>query len=188
MLDKEYEFVGQNEQEKVVDVIKYHPWFFVRPLLKILGLLLILLILFKFFGASAVTSYSLFIIIPWITYIILVNWFRWANTVYLITNHRIICVDQSGLFRRIVSEAILTNILFMSHKIEGFLPTFLNIGSVHLRTSGVTEEEIVLKNIKDPYEVQQEIAKAQKKYTGKEAETEEHKKFWRAQKKEKVIR
>lgn len=190
MIDKEFEFTGQNEKEEVMEVIKYHGIFIIKPLLLILTLIIILVALFYFFGASTITSYSLIIIGLAILYIIALNWFRWANTTYLLTNQRIICVYQESWFKRTVSESTLANILFISHKINGFLSTLLNIGSIHIRTSGVVEEEIVLQNISDPYQIQQEIVEAQKKFAGKTAEIEkspEDKRFWKA-KKERIIR
>lgn len=191
MIDKEFAFIGQNEKEEVLEVIKYHGIFLLKPFLIILGLILILVVLFYFLGASTITSYGLIIIGLAILYIIALNWFRWANTTYLLTNQRIICVYQESWFKRTVSEATLTNILFISHKINGFLSTLLNIGSIHIRTSGVVEEEIVLENIADPYQVQQEIVEAQKKFAGVTAEIQkspEDKRFWKAAKKEKIIR
>lgn len=190
MIDKEFEFTGQNEKEEVLEVIKYHGIFLIKPLLLILGLILILITLFYFFGASTISSYALMIVSLAIFYIVAINWFKWANTTYLLTNQRIICVNQESWFKRTVSEATLANILFISHKINGFLATIFNIGSIHIRTSGVVEEEIVLKNIADPYQIQQEIVEAQKKFTGKVAEIKkspEDKQFWKA-KKEKIIR
>lgn len=189
MIDKEYEFAGQDDKEVVLEVVRQHWKFLIMPIIKIIGLLLILAVLFYFFGASIVTSYAIYIVIIWILYIIAVNWFKWANTIYLLTNHRIVCVYQLGFFKRVVSEAVLENILFLSHKIEGLSNTMLNVGSIHIRASGVTEEEIVLYNIYDPYLVQQEIVQAQKKYTDRVAEIDKKdKNFWKAEKKDKIIR
>ncbi|MCL5795085.1 MAG: hypothetical protein M1338_01890, partial [Patescibacteria group bacterium] len=167
MIDKEYQFAGQNAEEKVLEVIRAHWKFFIKPIFKILVLLIILGILFRFFGASSVTSYATYVVLIWVIYIIAINWFRWANTIYLLTNHRIVCVQQVSFFKRVVAEAILENILFMSHKIEGVANTMLNVGSIHIRTSGVSEEEIVMRDIANPYEIQQEITEAQKKYTNR---------------------
>lgn len=188
MIDKDYEFAGQNDNEKVLLVVKQHGLFAFWATIKTLGLILVYVVILKFFGASTITSYATYIILIWILYIIIFNWFRWANTVYLLTDHRIICVYQYSFFRRIISESTLENILFISNRVEGLVQTFFDVGSIHIRTSGVSEEEMVLSCIKSPYEVEQEIVKAQKKLTGKTAEIAEDKKFWQAKKKEKVIR
>lgn len=195
MLDQQYEFLGQNQEEEVVLVVKPHWLFFSIPLVKILAVGAILLTTLHFFGASTLTSYAFFIALGLILYISSINGFRWVNTVYLLTSHRIICVYQTGLFNRMVAESTLENILFISHKISGALSTLLNVGSIHIRASGVTEEEIILEGIFDPYNVQQQITSAQKKYAdrGEESKsanssTESFKSFWQAGKKKQIIR
>lgn len=192
-IDQEYEFLGQSKEEKVTLVVKPHWLFFVVPVLKILAIMAVFLVLLGFFGASQITSYSFFFVLAIIVYIISINGFKWANTVYLLTDHRIICVYQMGLFNRVVSESTLGNILFISHKIKGPLATLLNVGSIHIRASGVTEEEIILEGISDPYTVQQQIASCQKKCAEFQEKTSQrvpkaNESFWKAGKKTKIIR
>lgn len=179
---EETQFAGQDKDEDIILVLKQHSWYYFIPLIKILGLCFILAIVFYFFQASWPTSYSLFVVIVWVIYIAAKAWFCWANTIYLLTNRRIIIVIQKGWFHRAISEATLGNILFISHKVEGPVQTLLNFGSIHIRTSGVIEEEIVLANIYDPYDVQQKIVEAQKKISGREATKKsetESKDFWK---------
>lgn len=194
---EDIEFNGQKEGEKVILAVKQSAIIFVPAFLKILTLWLLVLLIYKFsFDVTwsfynHLVTYSFFIALIWSLYIFLIVFYTWSNTVYLLTNQRIISVDQKSWFSRVISEARLENILFISHKVEGPLQTMLNFGSIHIRASGVVEEEIVFRNINNPYDVQQEIVSSQKEITGKEADIkdeDESKGFWKTDKKKVLIR
>lgn len=165
-----FKFSEQNRNEEIKLVIRHHPWYFFKPFCWSLIPLIIILITFYKAGASIYSSYALGIGLFIIVYIWLGSWVCWSKTIYLLTNQRIISVTQESWFTREVAESNLELILFISHKISGPLRTLLNMGSIHIRTSGVVEEEIVLKDISNPYEVQRKIVETQKEYTGKKAD------------------
>lgn len=171
----EYEFAGQKENEKVILVVRQHPWVFFYTGLIILLIVVIYLILFLFTKSSWLVSWGTLIIIVAIIYLIIRAWFVWWNKVYILTNDRIIAVDQSGWFARTVSEANLENILFINHEVKGPIKTVFNFGDVHIRASGVIEDELVLFNVYNPYDIQQEVVKAQKKITGRRGSVQEKK-------------
>lgn len=192
------EFAGQNTGEEVIVATKQNAWFFVPSIFKIIDLWLIVALIYHFLGGGAgeetakgflqsiimisgPTSWVILVALPWSIYIIASAWFTWANTIYLLTNQRVIEVEQRGWFSRVVSEVTLRNILFISHKIEGPVKTLLNFGSIHIRASGVVEEEIVLANVSEPYDLQQKIVTEQKNLTGKEPTVEieeQNASFW----------
>jgi len=194
------EFHGQKEGEEVLLVLKQNAIVFFAMILKVVTLWLIFILLYKlsFYipwdWYSYVLSAWLWVAIVGSLYMFATRWYTWANTVYLLTNDRVLSVEQKGWFNRVISEATLGNILFISHKVEGPMQTMFNFGSIHIRASGVVEEEIVLRNVTDPYEAQQEIVGAQKKITGKQAtvkeEDEDSKGFWKDknQKEKPIIR
>jgi len=157
----EVEFEGQNLDEKIIKVIKRHPWYFFSSIVKIAAMWLVFFVFFKFFWASWPTSYLFFVVLIISLYIIASKWFCWSNTLYLISNQRLILVEQNNWFSRELSETALANILYISHKINGPARTMLNFGSVNIRASGVDEEEIVLCDVANPYIVQQLIVKTQ---------------------------
>lgn len=194
---EETEFNGQKKDEKVILAIKQSAIIFLPAFFKILTLWLIVLLIYKFsFDITwsfynYLLTYGFFIALIWSLYIFIICFYTWTNTIYLVTNQRIISVEQKSWFSRVISEAILENILFISHKVEGPLQTMLNFGSIHIRTSGVIEEEIVFRNINNPYDVQQEIVSSQKEITGKEPDIKEEgedKDFWKVDKKKVLIK
>ncbi|MCL5795262.1 MAG: PH domain-containing protein [Patescibacteria group bacterium] len=194
---EELEFNGQKEDEKVILAIKQSIITFLPALTKILTLWLVVLLIYKFsfyvtWGYyNYLVTYGFFIALAWSLYILFIVWYIWANTIYLVTSLRIMSVEQKGWFSRIISEATLENILFISHKVEGPLQTMLNFGSIHIRASGVVEEEIVFRNINNPYDVQQKIVTSKKEITGKTIDIkdeDEDKDFWKPEKKKVLIR
>lgn len=165
-------FRDQKDDEEIIFSIKKHPWYFFWFIIYTLIALVIIFLSFKYFGASVYTSIVIFGSIVVLGYMFVVKYFRWSRTQYILTNHRVISFDQEGFFKKVMKEARLENILFISNKVEGPINSLLELGHVHIRASGVTEDEIVFENVANPYEVQKEIAEAQKKYVGTTAQQE----------------
>lgn len=162
----------QKEGEEVKLVVRRHPWFFFKPLGKTLFFVVVILGFFYFFGASIYTSVAFIIGLIAIILILSNAWIRWSKTVYLVSNQRIITVNQENWFEKEVSEGTLYNILFISHKIRGLWRTILRMGTIHIRVSGVVEEEIVFEDVANPYEIQKKIVEIQREYTDTEAMTQ----------------
>lgn len=167
----DFRFQGQHEEEKIAFILKRHWWYLLFPSFKsaIIRLVLIITLLFTITGwfninmsNSRLFFFIIIIDLATLIYLILSDWYKWGNTIYVLTNERIICVQQLSWFSRSVSESTLENIMFISHKIQGMIGTIFNFGSVNIRTSGVTEEETVFQQVSDPYQVQQQITKMQK--------------------------
>lgn len=152
-----FTFRGQRSGEQTLLVLRRHPWFFFQPGLKVIVVVLIIVLAIKFLGFSTPTSIIFFISLPFVAYEIGQAWFRWINTVYVLTNERIITVLQRHFFARQVTEAPLDNVMTVTHEIAGPIRSILNFGDVAIRSSGASENEIVLKDVFDPFEVQQKI-------------------------------
>lgn len=169
----DYQFSGQKENEEVIIVLRQHFWVFAIPILEIVLALLIYIIIFHFAGASAITSWATIIFLAFSLYIFTRAWFIWWNQVYLITNERALAVDQRGWFHKTVSEANIDNILFINHEVKGPIETLFNFGDVRIRASGVVEDELVFKNVADPYDIQQIIVRNQKSRPNHDGPVEE---------------
>lgn len=55
---------------------------------------------------------------------------------WIVTNSRIINVEQHGLFGRTISETDLYKVQDVTSKIDGFFPTTLNYGFVYIQSAG----------------------------------------------------
>ncbi len=60
----------------------------------------------------------------------------WDADVLILTTHRLVDVDQKGLFTRNVTEAQLSNIQDVSWSKKGFWQTIFRMGSVQVQTAG----------------------------------------------------
>ncbi|HJV32414.1 MAG TPA: PH domain-containing protein [Patescibacteria group bacterium] len=74
----------------------------------------------------------------------------------IVTNDRIIDINQKGLFGRSVAELDLTRVQDVHSTIKGIIPTMLNFGTVEVQTAA-TEENFVFEQIHDPHKVRQRI-------------------------------
>ncbi|EKD56955.1 MAG: hypothetical protein ACD_58C00038G0007 [uncultured bacterium] len=162
---EEYSFSGQKNDEKVVLIMNQHPWVMIKPALKILAIILVATIVIKItLGYSSVMGPVYIIGAVALLLIILIggkNYFVWQNSIMVLTDTRLILVDQNGWFNRMVTETNLENILTINHAINGPIRTLLNFGDLNIRASGVVEDEIIFYDVYNPYEIQQAIVKAQ---------------------------
>ena len=150
-------FQGENADETIVFVLKRHPWTLFYSGLIIVVLLLLLTAIFVKFQGSWVTSWAIFLLLPIALYLTFRAWFLWTNSMYVLTNQRLIVVDQRGWFDRKVGELALMDILKISHEVKGAGATMFNFGDVAIIASGATEADLILSAVYDPYEVQQRI-------------------------------
>lgn len=90
--------------------------------------------------------------------IFFVIWTNYYLDVLIITNKRIIDIEQLGLFARDITEVRMDNIEDIKTEIIGLLPSLLNMGNLYIQTAGESRE-MVIKNIGDPHKVREIIAK-----------------------------
>lgn len=92
-------------------------------------------------------SYSLFVI-----GLMLYGFIDYYLDVYIITNERIVSVEQNGFFRREISELHLHQIQDVSARVDGFFPTLIHYGDVYIQTAG-ERENFIFKAVPNPYKV-----------------------------------
>lgn len=61
---------------------------------------------------------------------------------WMVTNQRIINIEQKGLFARVISEKDLGKMQDITSEVKGFWATLLDYGDVHIQTAGETERFI----------------------------------------------
>lgn len=153
----ELTFRGQRPGERIIFLLHQHPYVLVRTGLLVVGLGLAIAVVYFWVGISLLLSIIILALVPVIIYLAVTVWYRWVNTMYVLTDHRIIAVYQRGWFLRNVAETELENIVSVEHKIEGFAKSILDYGELNIHSSGAAETEILLENVYDPYGVQQKI-------------------------------
>lgn len=155
-----YHFRGQREGEKILRIIHRH-WFNIvahYALIALLGFILIVTLsilttIFPGLITSDQTTFlvflqNLFLIFLWLYgYLI---WIDYYFDVWIITNERIVNIEQKGLFVRQVSELKFSRIQDVTSEVVGLIPTLLNFGDVKVQTAA-EEDFFLFRQIPDPY-------------------------------------
>lgn len=170
-MKEELEFDNQREDEEIVLLRRRHPWVLWKSGLFILILVIVVIAAFLFWGASLKSSIALIAALLIGGYHIIVRWFVYTNDIYILTNQRIINIDQSGFFARRVSEAELENIQNVTYEIKGPIRSFLNFGGIQIQTAG-SAPGLLLKNVENPHFVQEKIVSLQKSLSKKDLNRE----------------
>lgn len=83
--------------------------------------------------------------------------------VWIITNQRIINIEQKGLFARIISEQRLSRIQDVTSEVKGILNTLFGYGNVFVQTAG-EEKRFNFWEIPDAHEIARIIHEVADKY------------------------
>ena len=87
----------------------------------------------------------------------------WYYNVFIITNKRIIDIDQRGILNRIVSESPLNKIKDVSYRIKGFWPTIFRYGNLEVQMASDLFR-IEVRKIKNPRAAQGLLLRLKEKY------------------------
>ena len=160
-----YHFQGQHENEQVLRVIHRH-WFniivhfsvvifsgfFVIGSLSILPLLSPAGLpgtsaLFHFIQNTALLSLWLYCFLVWIDYYL---------DVWIVTNERIVNIEQKGLFSRHISELRFSKVQDVTSSANGLIATILNFGDVYVQTAA-EQERFIFRQVGNPFAIKDEI-------------------------------
>jgi membrane protein YdbS with pleckstrin-like domain len=112
------------------------PFFFMIPLLSHKG-----------WGASVfAASFVIGLVLAWRAYVI------WHWNAFVITDLRVIDVDQRGFFERVVSDAPYEKIQDVSYAVRGIWGTIFDFGTIVIQTAGATVN-LELPHVRRPRDV-----------------------------------
>lgn len=166
-------FPGQRPHEEIFTVIHRH-WFNILSHFVVI-LFLGFATLFFFFLAPIIATQIGFALnlslVSFITTTILLFlwvyaffiWIDYYFDVWVITDERILNIEQKSLFTRIISEVHLGKIQDVTTKVGGFIPTILNYGDIFIQTAG-QEKYFHFRNVGDPDEHKDKIVELVKKF------------------------
>ncbi len=99
----------------------------------------------------------------------------WTNTIaqltitalnqWVITNRRIVSVDQSGFFNSMIASWQYHNVVEVSAEKRGILQTLLNYGHIEIQTAGMADEYEQMDNVSNPEHVRSLIIDQMDDYT-----------------------
>lgn len=157
-----YHFQGQRESETVLRLVHRH-WFDIAThffiiiffVAMLFGSLSLIPLLYPEALGAEMFRFVLFIqnsliLLIWL-YAFLV-WIDYFFDVWIITNERIINIEQKGLFVRAVSELKFSRIQDVTSEVSGMIPTILNFGDVKVQTAS-EEDYFLFRHVPDPYHV-----------------------------------
>lgn len=153
------------ENEHIILISRRHWWILTGKITAVLFLGLIPILLYSFWGVvspqitlpneEAVGAFIYFALTLYYTFLWLyfcIFFVDYFLDVWIVTNMRIIDIEQKGLFNREVSECYLANIQDITIEIKGVMPTFLNFGDLHIQTAA-EKKVFIFQQIADPNKV-----------------------------------
>jgi uncharacterized membrane protein YdbT with pleckstrin-like domain len=161
---KPLHFPTQRPDEHVVMLLRRHWSILFRNIMHSVLMLLIPIILFSilFFTTTfevtpgtplyvlIVEAISLYYLFAFLSYFH--HFIDYHLDIWVVTDQRIVSVEQEGLFNRIVSELNITRVQDVTSESKGKIQTFLHYGQVHIQTAG-EQQRFVFEEVPNPSEV-----------------------------------
>lgn len=86
------------------------------------------------------------------------SWLDYFLDIWIVTNHRVLNIEQRGMFNRIMAEHKLFRIQDVMSEQKGILPTFFDYGEIHIQTAG-SEKIVIFEQVPHPHRVARETIK-----------------------------
>lgn len=165
-------FKGKKANESVILVLRRHWLVFLFRFIPFL-LLLLGLTVFHAVGVSALGYLGLRLDVNWFylleSFLAILLWLSlfitWVNfylDVWIVTDTRIVNIEQKALFNRHISELKHNKIQDVTSEVKGIIPTLFNYGDVFIQTAG-SKQRFVFKQISNPANTRNIIMQLQKK-------------------------
>ncbi len=162
--------------EKQILVIRKHWFVLFQMTIGTIILIFIPFIFFKVFASGAsleITPYTtldfepdIAIIVFFSTLWIFIFWIRlfgiWTDYYldkWIVTNQRVVDINQETFFNRQVYMFNIEKIQDITVDIQGFIPTLLNYGNLHVQTAGAAKDRHIIRGIKDPRKIRELLLK-----------------------------
>lgn len=158
-------FDGILPGEKVILLVRRHKFFFYLPFFLFIFLAFLPLVLLNFLIDFIYQKFhdlvwfltTIYISILWLT--LFFNLMIYSLTTLILTNKRIIKIEEKGLFNYNRAELELDKIQDIQVNIYGFLGNFLNFGQISIQSAG-TETKFNFDLLPAPLKIKDEIFKA----------------------------
>ncbi len=168
-------FPGKHDTERVLAVYHRH-WFDILSHLFLSVVLSVVLlggfVTLPFFypdiatGRNAPLFFFLensFLLFLWLTLFLI--WIDVYFDVWIVTDERIVNIEQKDLFTRRVSELRFHTVQDVTSEVEGFLPSILDYGDVFIQTAG-ENPRFIFHNVPNPVGVKDLVMQlAEKRHT-----------------------
>lgn len=165
-------FRGKREDEEIILLLRRH-WLILLLEFFPLFLLLLFLLFFNLFSENMLVWLPDFVsadffylmdsfLFMFFWLIIFIVWLDYYLDVWIVTDQRIVNIEQKGLFFREISELEHSKIQDVTTEVHGIVPTLLKFGYVYIQTAA-EKSRFVFKQVPDPVLVRTVIMKLQKR-------------------------
>jgi hypothetical protein len=170
-----FEKIQLESDEKVLKLVRKH-WFVIMaelfgtfvmlliPFFILIGLLIFPDTLAAFnISLAKYTAVIAFVIAGWFVLTLMAGFTIWTHyylDLWIITDRRIILIDQIRFFNRNVSIFRLERLQDIEFSIKGLIPTFFNFGTLNAQTASHFESNFRSAGLPDPRGLQAIIQKA----------------------------
>ncbi len=160
-------FPGQLKDEKVISLIRRH-WFVLFGFILYLAIMVLLPLfiyagfdfLFKFPLIGTIRAVFFFLVGLHLLFTVILSFSVFIDyylDVWIITDQRIISIEQKGLFNRIINEVRYERIQDITSVVPGLIATYFKYGNIMIQTAA-EKERMILKQVPDPIETRRLIA------------------------------
>lgn len=168
----QFTFPGKRADEEIILLLRRHWLIFVFKFLPLFAYLVVLIV-FSFIGQDIFLSAGIqlsdalfglmlnFMMMAFWT-LLFVVWVNYYLDVWIVTNQRIIDIEQFGFFRRRVSEMEYSKIQDVTSDVQGLVATLFNYGFIHVQTAGEVTR-FVFQQIPNPVGVKDAIMQIQQR-------------------------
>lgn len=175
-----FHFDGQKVDEQILLVLHRHWFDILCQFFLVIGMLILLIgsfVCLPLVFPNLLNSNSrnlflflenLFLILIWVVTFLI--WIDYYFDIWIVTNQRIVNIEQKALFSRSISELELEKVQDISTDVHGVIPTFLNFGNLLVQTAA-EKEKFLFHNIPNPYSVKDLIMNLQKRQEKREERT-----------------
>lgn len=172
-----FSFPGKEKGEKAILVLRRHWLIFFKQILFFIFASAVPIIFYAFFSAllenplenealkaAAILITSIYYLTIWL--IFFTSFVDYYLDIWIVSNRRIINIEQRALFSRVISEQRLDRIQDITSEVHGIIPTIFDYGDVHIQTAGA-QQRFIFKQVRHPNQIRKKIialAKQEKKF------------------------
>ncbi len=162
-----HDIIKQKSYEKIVFVLHRHAITFI-PIIFLFLILLAVPIIVYFLIESLYPSlletaplFQLGILLGSIYYLSIylffyVQFIDFYLDIWIVTNDRIVDIEQHNLFHRTITELDLFRIQDVTTEVHGIFPTLFNYGNVTVKTAS-SNTNIIFKNVPHPNHIREQL-------------------------------
>ncbi len=154
--------ISLQQNEKVLLIVRKHWFTYFVSTLGIIGIGILPFIVIAFVAPfiAANPAVPAFFTAVWLLAIWMMFFTVWTNyylDIWIVTDKRIINIDQVYLFKRNISTLRVERVQDIKIEVHGFFATFFDFGNIQIQTAGPEASFYLIKGIPNPSNVRNAI-------------------------------